>query len=184
MRRPKPSPAGENTRSTAQPAMLSPIEVVSRIIEMLGGLRSRDQAPDYIHPLVTIHMDDNTHRGIELWQKWVFLLRNRGWVRELKFVPGEILREPGDPCIVNVVGQWTGTGSFTGASRPPSRLIHFRYRWHAGQVVELWTKKSNYDYILGRWVSLELCYPLLLMAIFIYFQWMSWKGKSYLFDRT
>ena len=63
---------------------------------MLSGARSRQQASDNIDRLVTIYMDSATYRGLDLWQKWVYLLRNRGRFRELRFLPSELSFDPDD----------------------------------------------------------------------------------------
>ncbi len=171
-------------RRPAPAAVLPPTEVVGRIVEMLNGVRSRDQAADYIHPRVSIHMDGSTHRGIEMWQRWVYLLRNCGRLRELQFLPSEMFVDAQDPDIVNLVGRWAGIGRYSGAPHQSLQPVHFRYRWDRGRMVELWTRKSNYDFVLGRWLRFYAAYRLFLFWAFLYFTWTSRHGRDYRLDRA
>jgi len=160
----------------------APTEIVLRIIEMLSGERSREEASRYIHPLVTIHMDEATHRGLDMWQRWVYLIRNCGRYRELRFVPGKLSLDAADPCVVNLVGRWVGVGRMDGLRREASDLCHFRYRFESNRAVELWTLKSNYAFILGPWIRFSVFYRIFLGWAILYFKWMAYKRQEYRFD--
>ncbi len=158
------------------------ISVIANIVEMLSGRLSREQAANYIDPQITIHMDSATHRGIELWQKWLYLIRNCGRLRQLRLVPSELSADPQDPAIVNLVGRWVGVGRYDGVPHEASHTSHFRYRLANDRVVELWTHKTNYDVILGRWIRFSVLYRSYLgWAIFLFLS-MSRKGLSYHID--
>jgi hypothetical protein len=174
---------GQPAPTDSEAEVLPPTEVVLRIVDMLNGTRPRDQASEYIHPSVSIHMDGSTHHGIEMWQRWVYLLRNCGRLRELQFLPSEMSVDPDDTHIVRLVGRWTGIDRHGGAPHQASRLIHFSYRWDGGRVVELWTRRSNYDFVLGRWIRLRAFYQVFLLWAFLYFRWISRQGHNYQVDR-
>ncbi|MDQ2762137.1 MAG: NAD(P)-binding domain-containing protein [Pseudomonadota bacterium] len=158
--------------------------VIANVVEMLSGRLSREQAANYIDPQITIHMDSATHRGIELWQKWLYLIRNCGRLRQLRLVPSELSADPQDPAIVNLLGRWVGVGRHDGVPREASHTSHFRYRLANNRVVELWTHKTNYDGILGKWIRFSVLYRLYLgWAIFL-FRSLSRKGLSYHIDRS
>jgi dimethylaniline monooxygenase (N-oxide forming) len=158
--------------------------VILGVVEMLSGERSREHAFAIIHPLVTIHMGAVTYCGLELWQKWVYLLRNCGHLRELRFLPSKLSLDSHDACVVNLVGVWTGIGRSDGLARQAIGSSHFRYRLERGRIVELWTERSNYDFILGRWVKLDVFYLLFLCLTKLRFWYMSWKGLNYRVDRA
>jgi hypothetical protein len=159
-------------------------EVVLRVIEMLSGARSREEASDYIDPLVTIHVDSATHRGIEMWHKWVYLLRNSGHLRDLRFLPCELYLDAEDPSVVNVIGSWVGFGRFDGLPRTAPNPSYFRYRLESNHIVELWTRRSNYDFVLGRWLRFSALYRLFLGWAALHFRWTSRKGLNYRIDRA
>jgi hypothetical protein len=162
--------------------LITPREIVFKIIEMLSGECSREEASLYIHPLVTIHMDFATYHGIEMWQRWVFLIRNRGRYRELRFVPRELSSDATDPCVVNLLGLWAGVSRVDSMPREASSMCHFRYRFKGGRAIELWTSKSNYAFILGPWISFSVFYKLFLAWGILYFKWLALRGRSYLID--
>ncbi len=161
----------------------APAEIVLRIIEMLCGERSREEACKYIHPLVTIHMDTATHRGLDMWQRWVYLIRNCGRYRQLRFVPRELSSDAADPCVVNLVGLWAGVGRVDSVPREASYMCHFRYRFEGNRAVELWTLKSNYEFILGPWIRFSVFYGVFLGWAILHFKWLARKGLEYRFDR-
>jgi cation diffusion facilitator CzcD-associated flavoprotein CzcO len=158
--------------------------VIANIVEMLSGRLSREQAANYIDPQIIIHMDSATHRGIELWQKWLYLIRNCGRLRQLRLVLSELSADPQDPAIMNLVGRWVGVGRYDGVPHEASHTSRFRYRLANGRVVEMWTHKTNYDVILGRWIRFSVLYRLYLgWAIFLFLS-LSRKGLSYHIDRA
>ena len=169
--------------STPTPgSAVAPEQVVLSVVEMLSGARSRQQASDNIDRLVTIYMDSATYRGLDLWQKWVYLLRNRGRFRELRFLPSELSFDPDDSCIVNLVGVWTGIGRFDDVARQAASPAHFRYRLEGGRIVELWTKKSNYQFVLGKWIKLNIVCLTFWGLATLRFISMSRKGLDYRVD--
>jgi dimethylaniline monooxygenase (N-oxide forming) len=173
-------PQGDDAASRATASTAA----IASIVEMLSGRVSREQAAKYIDPQITIHMDSATHRGIELWQKWLYLIRNCGRLRQLRLVPSELSADPQDPEIVNLVGRWVGIGRHDGVAYEASHPSHFRYRFVNNRVVELWTHKTNYDAILGRWIGSSLVYRLYLgWAIFLFLS-LSRRGLSYHIDRS
>jgi hypothetical protein len=176
--------AGNEPESILRENSAAPGEIVFKIIEMLSGERAREEASLYIHPLVTIHMDSATYRGIEMWQRWVFLIRNRGRYRELRFVPRELFSDATDPCVVNLVGLWAGVGRADSMPREASSMCHFRYRFKGSLAIELWTSKSNYAFILGPWISFSVFYKLFVAWGILYFKWLKLRGRSYLIDES
>ncbi len=161
----------------------SPVEVVARIVEMLSGERSRIEADRYIDPQITIHMDATIHRGLILWQKWLYLIRNCGRVHDLRLVVQELTAERQDPAIVHLVGRWTGVGKYDGLPRQASHFAHFRYRLSQGRVAELWTQRTNYDFIVGDWLRFRLFYRLYLgWAIWVFWR-LNREEVDYRLDR-
>jgi len=159
------------------------VQTVAHIAEMLSGQRSRLEADRYIDPQITIHMDRAVHRGLVLWQKWLYLIRNCGRVRQLRLVTERLSADPADPAIVNLTGRWVGIGRADGVLREASHLSYFRYRLAEGRVVELWTMKVNYDFIIGNWLRSSLCYRLYLGWAIGLFRRLARQRIDYRVDR-
>ena len=80
--------------------------VVARLIAVLSGDRPLAEVGACLDPHVVIHVDDaETHRGIGLWKRWVHLMRERGRLRDLRFVP-VAMDVAGD--VVDVTFRWSG----------------------------------------------------------------------------
>lgn len=161
----------------------TPQEVVLKLVEMINGNVPREQACGYLDPLVTIHMDSTIHRGIEIWQKWIYLIRNCGQVRELKMVPCGISCDVHDPCIVNLDIRWSGVRPFGNSLSETSEICHLRYRVERNRIVEIWTRKTNYVFIFGSWVRFTVLLRLFLGWAVLYFIGLTWRGGDYHNDR-
>ena len=84
--------------------------------------------------------------------------------------------------IVNLVGVWTGIGRFDDVARQAASPAHFRYRLEGGRIVELWTKKSNYQFVLGKWIKLNIVCLTFWGLATLRFISMSRKGLDYRVD--
>ena len=138
-------------------AETTPKEVVLKLIEMINGNVPREQASDCLDPLVTIHMDSAIHQGIEMWQKWIYLIRNSGRVRELRMVPCEVSCDAQDPCVVNLVIRWTGIRWFDKSTRETTETYRLRYRVERNRIVDPFSIEIVARLYRFRW-QIELCF--------------------------
>jgi SnoaL-like protein len=141
--------------------------VVARLIAVLSGDRPIGEVGACLDPHVVIHVDDaETHRGIGLWKRWVHLMRERGRLEDLRFVPVAV-DVAGD--VVDVTFRWSGE---LRRGRPSGReptVNRVRYRVKGACIGEIWTHKANYVDIFGRWIAVTACYRLFLLWGLLYF---------------
>ena len=141
--------------------------VVTRLIAVLSGDRPLGEVGACLDRDVVIHVDDgDTHRGIGLWKRWVHLMRERGRLRDLRFVP-VAMDVAGD--VVDVTFHWSGESR---RGRPSGRVPtvnRVRYRVTGERISEIWTRKANYVDIFGRWIASTAFYRLFLLWGLLYF---------------
>jgi hypothetical protein len=162
----------------------TPEEVVLKLVEMVNGNVSREHASDYLDPLVTIHMDSAIYKGIEMWQKWIYLIRNSGRVRELRMIPCEVSCDAQDPCIVNLAIRWIGIRQCDNSLCETSETYHLRYRVEHNLIVEIWTRKINYVFIFGSWIRFAVFLRLFFGWAVLYFITLRLLDGDYRIDRV
>jgi len=60
--------------------------------------------------------------------------------------------------------------------------VRLRYLIRDGRIVAIWTRKSNYEFVFGRWIRYSICYWLFSAWIFLYFAALSLRKKDFLAD--
>src|SRR5437762_3607247 len=134
-------------QETALNQTASPERIIRALIRVISGEAPRCSAGAFLHPDVKIHMDKAAHRGIQLWYKWIYLIRNCGKVRNLQMIPCNIQWDPQDAAIVMLTMRWSGVGRFAHAPRVTSATYHIKYRIEDSCITEIWTSKTNYTFI-------------------------------------
>ncbi len=161
-----------------------PKQAVLGLVEIINGNIPRQQASDYIDPLVIIHMDTAIHQGIDIWQKWIHLIRNCGQVSELRMEPCEVSSDDQDPRIVNLVIRWSGIRKSNHLPYLTSETYRLRYRVENNRIVEIWSRKVNYVVIFGGWIRYTIAYRLFLGWAILYFKILSLRNIDYRVDRA
>jgi hypothetical protein len=57
-----------------------------------------------------------------------------------------------------------------------------RYLVRDGRITKIWTHRSNYEFIFGRWISYSVCYWLFAAWSVLYFANLSLRNKDFLAD--
>jgi len=57
-----------------------------------------------------------------------------------------------------------------------------RYLIRDGRIKKIWTHRSNYEFIFGRWIRYSICYWLFLGWSVLYFALLSLRKKDFLAD--
>ena len=144
-----------------------PRAVVARVIELLSGDRPLSAAGTCLDRDVVIHVDDGeTHRGLGLWKRWVHLMRERGRLHDLRFVP---LTTDVAGDLVQVTFRWAGAPRRGGSAVRTPTVNTVRYRVGNGSVGEIWTRKANYVDVFGPWIRVTALYRLFLLRGLLYF---------------
>jgi hypothetical protein len=161
----------------------SPHEVVLALVQVINDEVPRRAAEEILDPMVKIHMDAANHRGIEIWYKWIHLIRNCGRITNLCMTRCDAKPDPESPHIVELLARWEGTGRSNRAHSVAERDIHLRYLVRNGRILEIWTHKSNYVFIFGRWIGYSIGYRLYLAWAIAYFALLSFRGEDLRVDR-
>jgi hypothetical protein len=160
----------------------SPTELVFALGQVINGDTPRLAAQEILDPMVQIHMDSANYCGIDIWYKWIHLIRNCGRVSDLRMIRCEARCDAQDPYLVHLSARWTGT---IRSRRMPGMAAsdgEARYLVRDGRITAIWTHKSNYEFIFGRWIRYSICYRLFLAWAFLYFAILSRRGKDFLVD--
>jgi stearoyl-CoA desaturase (delta-9 desaturase) len=158
---------------------LAPSEVVLGLVRVINGESPRLSAKDYLDPSVNIHMDSARHCGIELWYKWIYLIRNCGRICNLYMTPCKLSCDRENPNIVHLSIRWSGIERSRWTPVVAPEIYHLRYLVENCRIIEVWTTKSNYIFIFGSWIRYSILYRLLFLWAIFYFAILSLRGKDY-----
>jgi hypothetical protein len=160
----------------------SPIDLVFALVRVVNGEAPRLAAREILDPMVEIHMDSTDYRGIDFWYKWVHLIRNCGRVADLRMTQCQARCDAQDPYLVHLSARWTGTIRSRRILGMAATDGEARYLIADGRIKKIWTHKSNYEFIFGRWIRYSICFWLFLAWSFFYFSLLSLRKKDFLTD--
>lgn len=145
-------------------------DIVEHLVEMIAGTRDTADAPNVLHQDVISHMDDLTFRGISAWQTWLAFIRAHSRVGNLTADCDRIVTNPDQ--TLTVYGRWRGDAQTAPAV---SSEVWATYRVQDGLVVEIWTTRTNYTFILGPIMRFRI--GLLIMLVYVG-MWSRWLRRS------
>ncbi len=160
----------------------SPIDLVFALVRVVNGEAPRLAAREILDPMVEIRMDSTDYCGIDAWYKWIHLIRNCGRVADLRMTRCRARCDARDPSLVHLSARWTGT---IRSRRIPGMAAadgEVRYLIRDGRIKKIWTRKSNYEFIFGRWIRYSICFRLFLAWSVLYFALLSLRKKDFLAD--
>ena len=160
----------------------SPIELVLALVRVVNGDVPRLAAREILDPMVEIQMDSTGYCGIDVWYKWIHLIRTCGRVGDLRMTQCRAHYDTRDPSLVHLSARWTGT---IRSRRIPGLAAadgEVRYLIRDGRIKKIWTHKSNYEFIFGRWIRYSICYWLFLSWTVLYFGLLSLRQKDFAAD--
>lgn len=155
---------------TTEQAVQRDRDVVERLVEMIAGTRDTADAPMVLHHDVISHMDGLTFRGISAWQTWLAFIRAHSRVANLTADCDRIVTNPNQ--TLTVYGRWRGNAQGLPAG---SKEVWATYRVQNGRVVEIWTTRTNYTFILGPIMRFRIGLLIVLAYVGI---WSSWLRRS------
>jgi stearoyl-CoA desaturase (Delta-9 desaturase) len=161
----------------------APEKVVLALVRVINGESPRSSAREYLDPDVKIHMDFAAYRGITIWFKWIYLIRNCGRIRNLRMTPCSVSGSPQDSSLVRLSIRWSGINRSTGVSASTPEKYDLLYKVQDGRISEIWTKKINYTFIFGSWIRHRLLYRLFFLWAVLLFARLSLLGRGYLADK-
>jgi hypothetical protein len=160
----------------------SPIELVLALVRVVNGEAPRLAAQEILDPMVEIRMDSTGYCGIDVWYKWIHLIRNCGRVGDLRMTQCRARCDAGDPSLVHLSARWTGTIRSRRTTGMAAADGEVRYLIRDGRIKKIWTHKSNYEFIFGRWIRYSICYWLFSAWTVLYFALLSFRNKDFISD--
>jgi hypothetical protein len=144
-------------------------ETISRLIEILAGRTALSQASEIIAQDVVSHMDGHTFRGIEVWASWLSYIRTHSRVGPPDLETDRLVTN--DDGTISAYGRWKGC---VGGEPALSTEIWARYRVVQGKIVEIWTTRVNYVFLLGPIMNSRAGLVLVMLRMFL---WSLTSGK-------
>jgi hypothetical protein len=142
----------------------SPVELVLALVRVVNGDVPRLAAQDILDPMVEICMDSKEYRGIDVWYKWIYLIRNCGRIADLRMTQCRPSCDARDPSLVHLSARWTGT---------------IRSRRTSGMAAA----DGEVEFIFGRWIRYSVCFQLFLVWSALHFMHLSLRRHDYLVER-
>ena len=136
---------------------------VSRLIEILAGRTPISQAPEIVAQDVVSHMDGYTFRGINTWAKWLSYVRTRGRVGSPDLETDRLVTN--EDGTITAYGRWKARKD---GEPVLSTEVWARYRVMDGKVVEIWTTRANYVFILGPIMRTRVGLLLVMLRVFFW----------------
>jgi len=137
--------------------------VVSRLIEVLAGRAPISRAPEIIARDVVCHMDGYTFRGIDTWANWFSYARARSRVGSPDLETDRLVTN--EDGTITAYGRWKGRKE---GEPVLSQEVWARYRVMDGRVVEIWTHRGNYVFLLGPMVGTRPGLLLVMLQVFLW----------------
>lgn len=142
---------------------------VSRLIEILAGRTPISRAPEIMARDVVSHMDGFTFRGINTWAKWLSYVRTRSRVGSPDLETDRLVTN--EDGTITAYGRWKGRKE---GEPVLSEEVWARYRVVDGKVVEVWTHRGNYVFILGPIIGTRAGLLLVMLQVFF---WNRMSGR-------
>jgi hypothetical protein len=136
---------------------------ISRILRIVAGDAPIPHGVDLIAQEVVIHMDGHTFTGINTWANWISFLQTRNRVSGLDVEVETMVR--------NADGTITASGRWKAQKQGQvvfSKQVAARYRVVDGVVVEIWTTRSNYAFIVGPLMRTRIGHLLVMLHVFFW----------------
>jgi hypothetical protein len=159
----------------------SSTDLVLALVRVINGDLPRLAAQEILDPMVQMRMDSVDYCGIDSWYKWIHLIRNCGRVSDLRLTRYQARCDAHEPCVVHLSARWAGKLR-SGRTRSESATGEVRYLVQDGRIKKIWTHRSNYEFIFGRWIGNPIGYRLLLAWAALYFALLSLRKRDFLTD--
>jgi hypothetical protein len=136
------------------------------ILRLLGIVAGKAPIPHGVEVMaqdVVIHMDAHTFRGINTWANWISYIRTRNRVEgpDLQ-IESMVTNEDG---TITARGRWRAQRQ---GEEHFSREIWARYRVVNGKVVEVWTTRTNYSFLVGPLMGNSAGHLLIMLHVFFW----------------
>jgi hypothetical protein len=147
------APLAEQTAAVFGPepgsaAALSAQALVLRLADVISGRAPIDEVESVLVPDVVSHLDGIKVKGVGTWRTWLGYLRSRA--DDLELIDAEVVLESDGRLALT--GRWRmggASGAGGAGGRTSESVAAAWYKVRNGRIVEIWTKSSNYTFVLG-----------------------------------
>jgi hypothetical protein len=134
------------------------LQIVERLLPFLVEKDELAGVHQLISADVLSHMDQYTAHGLQVWMQWVHFINSRRRVTHLETELESLTLDPDGRVIA--AGKWRAQRNGVPAI---SGRICATYRIHNDRIVEIWTRRSNYTFILGPLMGSQWGLALVLL---------------------
>jgi hypothetical protein len=159
------------------------MELVLALVKVINAEAPRLTADEILDPMVRIRMDSAKHKGIKTWYMWLHLIRNYGRISDLRLTGFNADCDPKKRNLIHVSGRWSGIMRPQFIRCASAHHVNLRYLVEGGRITAIWTSRSNYEFIFGRWIKYPVLYWLFLAWAYVYFEMLRLRGRDFLVDR-
>jgi len=137
--------------------------ILEQLLPFLVEKKDLSAAADIISPHVISHMDHFTSRGFETWMLWVHFINTRRRVSQLDIILDSMEANPDESITAH--GKWQ---AFRRGKPAISGRISATYKFDNGKIVEIWTTRTNYTFLVGPLMHFHLGSLLILLYFSIW----------------
>lgn len=136
---------------------------ISRLLQIVAGKTPIPHGVELVAQDVVIHMDQHTFQGINTWATWISYIRTRSRVADLDVEVDRLVS--GVDGTITAHGRWKARRQ---GEEVFSREVWARYRVVDGVVVEIWTTRTNYAFMLGPIMRTRAGHLLVMLHVFFW----------------
>jgi hypothetical protein len=136
-------------------------QIVERLLPFLVKKKALSEVGELISADVISHMDQYIAHGREIWIQWVRFINSRGRVTQLETLLEQLVVNPDES--VTAYGRWKALRKGEEAVSDETAAT---YRIEDGTIVEIWTKRTNYPFVVGPLIQSRLG----LLCVLLYFR--------------
>jgi hypothetical protein len=136
---------------------------IDRLMGILAGTTPLSHGVEIIAQDVVIYMDGHTFRGINTWAAWLHYMRIRSRVADFDVQVDELVTNADG--TISAYGRWKGQVKGSPVYSPP---VWAHYRVVEGKVVEIWTTRTNYVFMLGPLMRTQAGHLLIMLHLFFW----------------
>jgi hypothetical protein len=140
----------------------SPTDLVLALVGVINEELPSLAAREILDPMVQIRVDSAEYCGIDVWYKWLHLIRNCGRVSDLRIARCKAWCDAREPNLVHLSARWTGIVRSRHMPAESDEDAEASYLIRAGRIKKIWTRRSNYEFIFGLWIKYSICYQIFL----------------------
>jgi hypothetical protein len=136
---------------------------INRVLRIVAGDAPIPYGVELIAQDVVIHMDGHTFTGINTWANWISYIQTRNRVSDLDVMVESMAANPDG--TITAIGRWKARQL---GQQVFSKEVSARYRVENGVIIEVWTTRTNYAFMVGPLMQSRLGHLLVMLHVFFW----------------